>query len=682
MRVSALGREFVFEVKEKNPKNNEIKYTNKNKFMFRFIILTITFMIFGLIIEMSRLNVNYVVGSVVKSDIVAYKNVSYFVDILDDSIEEKIMKTTQPEFDKIKDVNKQTIISLNKFLRDIRKLTDDESIEKYIKENNYTFTIEDIKEIAIRIESVEYSVNLTDIISEIYDNGIYKMENLSKIIRKKDIKADNIDMKVLQNFIKPNLVINEAATKKKIADNMMSLRDKEIKIYKGDIILKKGEIIDSDTFLKLEKLNLVRNGDKFRKTIGLVATFTLIMTLIYYLLRKNARKVVESKAFYPTLLTIIFVNTIYILFLNNEFFIYLLPFAMLPIISTILGNKVYAVIMTFSNMIILSREESWFLVTIAVSLVAIYKAAGLVSRSDIVKLSFFLGIFQALMSFSYGLVNQSSFGLIMLMIVFSVFSGILTGMVSLAALPYFEDYFEILTTMKLLELSDFSHTLLRQLLMKAPGTFHHSIMVGALAEGAAESIGANATFARIASYYHDIGKMKRPEFFVENQRGGVNPHNKVKPSLSALILTSHTKDGYIMGKENKLPKEILDVILEHHGTTLTQYFYYKALENGEEVVESNFRYSGPKPKTKESGIILLADTVEAATRTLENKSKEGIENFIRYLVKSKIEDKQLSDSDLTLGEIETVVQSFINTLQGVYHERIKYPKMDEKMKKN
>lgn len=684
MRVNIRGREFIFEVKEKKTKSNEIKYNSKKKFTFRFIVLTITFMIFGIIIEMSRLNVNYVVGSIAKSDIVAYKNVSYFVDILDDSIEEKIMKTTQPEFDKIKDVNKQTVISLNRFLRDIRNMnpSDNAAIEKYIKENKYTFTIADIKEIAARTENVEYSVNLSDIISEIYSDGIYKTENLSKIIRKKDIKADNIDMKILQNFIKPNLVINEEATKKKIADNMMSLRDKEIKIYKGDIIVKKGEIIDSDTFLKLEKLNLVRNGDKFRKTVGLVVTFTLVMTLIYYLLRKNARKVVESKAFYPTLITIIFVNTIYILFLNNQYFIYLLPFAMLPIISTILGNRAYAIIMTFSNMIILSREESWFLVTIAVSLVAIYKAASLVSRSDIVKLSFFLGIFQALMSFSYGLVNQSSFGLMMLMIVFSVFSGVLTGMLSLAVLPYFEDYFEILTTMKLLELSDFSHTLLKQLLIKAPGTFHHSIMVGALAEGAAESIGANATFARIASYYHDIGKMKRPEFFVENQRDGVNPHNKIKPSLSALILTSHTKDGYIMGKENKLPKEILDVILEHHGTTLTQYFYYKALESGEEVVESNFRYSGPKPRTKESGIILLADTVEAATRTLENKSKEGIENFIRYLVKSKMDDKQLSDSDLTLGEIEKVVQSFINTLQGVYHERIKYPKMDEKMKKD
>ena len=216
MRVNILGREFVFEVKERKTKSKETQYKVKNKFMFRFIILTITFMIFGIIIEMSRLNVNYVVGSIAKSDIVAYKNVSYFIDILDDSIEEKIMKTTQPEFDKLKDVNRETIISLNKFLRDVRNLSDDAAIKGYIKDNKYTFSVEDIKEIKARTENVEYSVNLTDIISEIYSDGIYKMENLSKIIRKKDIKADNLDMKVLQNFMKPNLVINEEATKKKI----------------------------------------------------------------------------------------------------------------------------------------------------------------------------------------------------------------------------------------------------------------------------------------------------------------------------------------------------------------------------------------------------------------------------------------------------------------------------------
>jgi metal dependent phosphohydrolase len=354
---------------------------------------------------------------------------------------------------------------------------------------------------------------------------------------------------------------------------------------------------------------------------------------------------------------------------------------MLPLIGTILGGRLFSFVLTFTNILVLLREESWLLVMIAVALVAIYKADNLTSRSDIIKISLFLGIFQAVVSVSYGLVNQLNLVLLMTIIIFSVFGGLITGVISLGVLPYFENTFDILTNMRLLELSDFSHTLLKQLLVKAPGTFHHSIMVGALAESGAEAINANATFARIASYYHDIGKMKRPEFFVENQKGGENPHNKTKPSLSALILTSHTKDGYIMGKQNKLPKEILDVILEHHGTTLVQFFYYKALENGEKVVESNFRYSGPKPKTKESGIILMADTVEAAVRTLEDKSREGIENFIRYLIRTKIDDNQLSDSALTLGEIEKVIQAFVNTLQGVYHERIKYPKLDERRKK-
>ena len=164
MRLDVLGREFVFEVKEKNAKTKETQFNIKNRFTFRFIILTITFMIFGVVIEMSRLNVNYVVGSIAKSDIVAYKNVSYFVDILDDSIEEKIMKTTQPEFDKLKDVNRETIISLNKFLRDVRNLSDDAAIKGYIKDNKYTFSVEDIKEIKARTENVEYSVNLTEFI--------------------------------------------------------------------------------------------------------------------------------------------------------------------------------------------------------------------------------------------------------------------------------------------------------------------------------------------------------------------------------------------------------------------------------------------------------------------------------------------------------------------------------------
>ena len=688
MNFNILGREFLFEMKDNRNRDtrNNVKNTirkNKGKFIYRFLLLSIIFFIFGVFVEAIRLKPNYTVGSIAESDIIAYKNVTYSVDLLDDNIQDKIFRNTTPEYDKIPEVNKETRIAINEFFRDLRetKFYNDDDIKKFIQSRKYNLTVEDVKKILIRVEDPSYLVNISDIVSEIYDEGIIRTEDFPRIIREKEIRADNLDLKFLKNFIKPNLKLNEQETEKKIADNIASLKDREVNIYKGDTIVKKGDIIDNDAYLKLEKLGMVRGGAKIVKITGLVITFIILIALLYTILKRNCKELMESNVFYPMLITIIFLYVFYIIFLKNNYFTYILPFAMLPLIGTILGGRLFSFVLTFTNILVLSREESWLLVMIAVALVAIYKADNLTSRSDIIKISLFLGIFQAVVSVSYGLVNQLNLVLLMTIIIFSVFGGLITGVISLGVLPYFENTFDILTNMRLLELSDFSHTLLKQLLVKAPGTFHHSIMVGALAESGAEAINANATFARIASYYHDIGKMKRPEFFVENQKGGENPHNKTKPSLSALILTSHTKDGYIMGKQNKLPKEILDVILEHHGTTLVQFFYYKALENGEKVVESNFRYSGPKPKTKESGIILMADTVEAAVRTLEDKSREGIENFIRYLIRTKIDDNQLSDSALTLGEIEKVIQAFVNTLQGVYHERIKYPKLDERRKK-
>lgn len=688
MNFNILGREFLFEIKDNRNRDtrNNVKNTirkNKGKFIYRFLLLSIIFFIFGVFVEAIRLKPNYTVGSIAESDIIAYKNVTYSVDLLDDNIQDKIFRNTTPEYDKIPEVNKETRIAINEFFRDLRetKFYNDDDIKKFIQSRKYNLTVEDVKKILIRVEDPSYLVNISDIVSEIYDEGIIRTEDFPRIIREKEIRADNLDLKFLKNFIKPNLKLNEQETEKKIADNIASLKDREVNIYKGDTIVKKGDIIDNDAYLKLEKLGMVRGGAKIVKITGLLITFIILIALLYTILKRNCKELMESNVFYPMLITIIFLDVLYIIFLKNNYFTYILPFAMLPLIGTILGGRLFSFVLTFTNILILSREESWLLVMIAVALVAIYKADNLTSRSDIIKISLFLGIFQAVVSVSYGLVNQLNLVLLMTIIIFSVFGGLITGVISLGVLPYFENTFDILTNMRLLELSDFSHTLLKQLLVKAPGTFHHSIMVGALAESGAEAINANATFARIASYYHDIGKMKRPEFFVENQKGGENPHNKTKPSLSALILTSHTKDGYIMGKQNKLPKEILDVILEHHGTTLVQFFYYKALENGEKVVESNFRYSGPKPKTKESGIILMADTVEAAVRTLEDKSREGIENFIRYLIRTKIDDNQLSDSALTLGEIEKVIQAFVNTLQGVYHERIKYPKLDERRKK-
>ena len=485
MVINIFGREIVLEVKEKR-KQSSSNVKKRKKFLFRFGLAILVFLIFGIIIEISRLQRDYKIGSVAQSDIIAYKNVTYYMDILDDNIQDKIIKTTTPEYDEIPEVKKETIDSINSFFQDMKGIdvSNDETIKNYIKDHKYNLTVEDYKQLAMR-NDIGYIVNLITTATEAYGIGVVKAEDFPKILRKKDIKIDGLDAKLLKNFIKPNLKINDDATAKKIEENLRSLQDKEVKIYKGDIIVKKGETIDSDAYTKLEKLNMIRKDDKVRKTVGLAVTFIMIAALFYFILKKYSEKEVESNAFYPSIITIIITNGLYIIFFHSEYSIYLLPFAMIPIMLTVLGNKIYALTFTFFNMMILSRDESWFLVTLAVSVVAIYKADKLTNRTNIVKLGIFLGVFQALLTLSYGLVNQLEFISLMFMIIFSVFSGIFTGMLSLALLPYLENTFDILTDIKLLELSDFSHTLLKQLLLVAPGTFHHSIMVGALAESGA-----------------------------------------------------------------------------------------------------------------------------------------------------------------------------------------------------
>ena len=499
-----------------------------------------------------------------------------------------------------------------------------------------------------------------------------------------ETKNNNIIIMLIEIFISSILafIIGNKLNKKlinlsEVAKNIG--KNKEIKIYRGDIVVKKGEVIDPEMYEKMEKLNLVRGADKAVKLVGLGIIFIILVLVSYYVLKKYSRKIMESNSFYPGLITIIILNTLFVLFFNRDFLIYLLPFAIVPIILSMTGDKIFALTLTFMNMLVISKNETWFLVMFLVTIVVLYRTENMTSRNDIVKLGVFIGVFEAILSLGYGLINQFPVPLLAGLIIASVLSGLFTGMICLALLPYFENTFDILTNIKLVELSDFSHPLLKELLIVAPGTFHHSIMVGSLSERAAESIGANATFVRVASYYHDIGKLKRPNFFVENQKGGPNPHDNLKPSLSALIIISHAKDGYIMGKKHRLPKEILNIMMEHHGTTLVQYFYNKARQQGEVIREVDFRYSGPKPQTKESAIILLADTIEAAVRASEDKSKETIEGLIRSLIKHKMDDGQLSEANLTLKEIETVINAFVSVLLGAYHQRIQYQKVEDNL---
>ena len=247
----------------------------------------------------------------------------------------------------------------------------------------------------------------------------------------------------------------------------------------------------------------------------------------------------------------------------------------------------------------------------------------------------------------------------------------------------FERIFDITTDLRLLELSDTNHPLLRMLSMRAPGTFNHSLMVANLAEAAADAIGANALLARVGALYHDVGKVTKPEYFVENQRPGENPHDKLTPHMSALIIASHVKEGLELGKQYGLPQAVLDFIATHHGTSRIEYFYRKALEqqkpDAPPISEADFRYPGPKPFSKETAIVMLADSVEAATRSLEKPTRRKIEALIDNIFKARIEDGQLDEAPVTLAELKKIKEAFLNVLSGAYHFRVKYPDQDKQL---
>ncbi len=266
-------------------------------------------------------------------------------------------------------------------------------------------------------------------------------------------------------------------------------------------------------------------------------------------------------------------------------------------------------------------------------------------------------------------------------ITFAAANAVLSPVLTFGLLIFFERAWKITTDLTLLELSDFNHPLLKDLSQKAPGTFHHSLVMGSLAETAAEAIGANTILARVGAYYHDIGKSLKPEYFIENQMGFKNRHDKLMPRMSSLILIAHVKDGIELARKYKLPKEIIEFIPMHHGTTLIAYFFNKAIEkktDKDEINEMDYRYPGPKPQTKETGIVMLADAVEAATRSIEEPSIARLKATIDGIIKSRFEEGELDECELTFKDLTKIREAFFKVLVGIHHPRIKYPGQDEK----
>lgn len=359
--------------------------------------------------------------------------------------------------------------------------------------------------------------------------------------------------------------------------------------------------------------------------------------------------------------------------------LYYIPFCVIPMLATVLFNElaIAFVITIASSVAIASAAGSNFylgvvlLTTGVLSSLLVYGAR---QRVTIVRAGFIIGLAQALLVYAT-LLSKDAAHLKYSSFVFLIVNGIACGGLVLEILPVFEFLFDTITNVRLLELADFNRPLLNRMMVEAPGTYHHSLIVGNLSEAACNSIGAHSLLARIGAYYHDIGKLNKPEYFSENQSMIGNKHDDLSPTMSKLVIMNHIKDGIELAKKSRLNKRIINFIAYHHGNSLVYYFYRRALENLEEdqeIKEEGFRYPGPKPNTKETAVVMLADSVEAATRALKEPVPSKIEEVVHKIINNKFIDGQLDECDLTLKDLEKISSVFIRILSSIYHARISY----------
>src|ERR687889_278865 len=443
-------------------------------------------------------------------------------------------------------------------------------------------------------------------------------------------------------------------------------------------------IIERGDLAQLESANLIHHANPWTSLLGVGIVVATEVGIAWYFLERFGRRILrtnmEIRLVLAVSLTILF-TALARLFIELNFNPYLTPLAGLSIIGTILlGPRLMflIVVITAINVGIMSGND--FLLTAALLLgsgFAIYTVVRVGSRQRLLKAGLFIAMVMAVVTFAVGLIGGGNPTAALSQGVLGLGNGLLSLMLAMVLLPLLEDAFNILTPMKLLELSDPGNELLQKLLRKAPGTFSHSMQVGNLAENAAERIGADPLLARVGAYYHDIGKLEHPNYFIENQISRMNPHATLTPALSARIIKRHVKDGVELGREWNLPGEVLDMIAEHHGTTRIEYFYRKALEeavaNGTTVNESDFRYPGPCPKSKEAGILMLADSIEATVKSLEKPTPKRIEDIVHGTIRSKLEDGQFDQCELTMREIHETGEAIREAIIGFIGPRIEYP---------
>ena len=668
---------------------------------------TVGFIFFTVLLTTIIASQNFFFQSIVengisKKDIIAQKTITVVDVKRTEQHKKEVAQKVEPILTSAEDDFIRTNLeTLENSILQIRKKEVDNTVKK--EELSLLFDISDAAKkefvISFLLKSDDHTVR------EAFDKANLTLTNILRAgITEKDFERNNIDSIITNNLISnvsrrqisvinallsqiivPNLVEDEFATEIARKKAEATVKPYEITFQKGDKILFEGEPV---TRLKRDALRQAGYNVYELNWQGLIAIYILVLlaSVIFMTYMKYFEKqflatrymmlaavlsimlaaiaVVIPTGFSPYVLPIPAYVLLLAIFTNPR-----VAFAAMTVLLTVLTVGVqypaqYIVTFTLLN----------FVAAVAVSQVKYSR------RFDLIKAGFAISAAGLLIVLSIYVLEKCLIDVNNVLIfkncTFILLNGIVSSMIALGTLPLFESSFKIITRFGLAELADHNQPLLKRLQFEAPGTYHHSLMVSNLCEAAAEAIGANPILARVGAFYHDIGKLKRPLFFVENQSyfGIENPHKKLNPRLSKMVITAHPKDGVELAKEYGLPSVINNFILQHHGEGLASYFYNQAVqeEGIENVKEEQFRYTGPKPNMKETAILMIADAVESAVRSLKNPTSEEIEQIINKIIVERLNDGQLADSPLTLHDIKVIAATFSRILRGMQHNRIKY----------
>ncbi len=452
-------------------------------------------------------------------------------------------------------------------------------------------------------------------------------------------------------------------------------------IEENEIIIRKGERINNIVLAKIKAMeDTLTKGREPLRIMGISLLIGIAITIILFYLNLLEPKILKNLSYLAAIGLILIVTLIIArLAIIYNFSFLLVPIAAGSMLITIIfapgAGLITALLLSLFIGFITRFDFLYLLTGLSSSVAGIYIIKGARHRSDIIKAGFMAGLAGLLVILAWRLTNEVPLKEAVMHSLIGLGNGFICAFLVTGCLPFFEYFLKITTDIRLLELSDLNHPLLKDMALKAPGSFQNSILTGTLAEAAASAIGANALLARVGAYYHDIGKVKKPAYFTENQMETHSMHERLTSNISGRILISHVKDGVELAQQYRLPHEIINIIHEHHGTTLVFYFYHKALEEGkgEEIEQQDFRYPGPKPQSKEAAIVMLADSVEAASRTLTDPSPRSIENLVKKIINNKFTDYQLDECELTLKDLNKIGESFIHHLTGILHSRVQYP---------